>query len=1670
TATLESLYERASGLWRGGAEVSGERGPDVLATWAAEQLVGRYDADEKASEAIELLMDASRLPMAPNDAATWRREAARRAAEAGEATTAIELYRDVLRSNEEDVEAMKALGDLLDAAGRRAELLTLRHQELAKVESPERRVELRLDIARIVTEIERTGGRMEALRANLDEMPGHPASLESLEELLVARRGYEELAEVLEAQAARVEPERAGALWARVAGLAEGPLDDVDRAVEAHRKVVEIDPEKVASLDALARIHRERGEAAAASRWLERRLAVAGEDERADLAMELGKALVDAGRADRAAEVLEKALADAPARQDLRDLLAEQYRALEAWEPLAGVLTASAEHAEDQETVLALVREAADLYRDALKRPAEAIPVLRKGAGLAPDDRAIKLQLAEGLQEAGELDEARALLTEVVDAFGRRRSPERAQVHYQLGVVCRAQGDLDAALEQLERATKMAMAEPRMLQMLGRLATEADQLERAEKAYRALLMTVRRQGPAERLDVASGEVLYELHAIAKRRGDDNAGELLESALEAAAQNDAEALRFQEALTERGDAELALKALERRAKAAENASSKATMHAAMAEVLMALDRPAEALDAQLGALREDPARTELQDGALTMAREVGAEEKVTAVFRELVETHQRDEDAALRASLFVHLGEVAEKAGDLDEATSLYGRAEALSDEPVRAWQALARVGAAREDAPLQKRVLAELVEVEDLTPAERADVLHQYARVLLADPTQLDDAVPVARRAFDAEPRSAELAAALDAATERRPDHDEALRLYEEVARDSGDELVLLRFLVRRAAREDATLQQLREACEKAQALAAAEPEPAPELEEGEEEDPAEAEARAAREARRQEVAAEAAQHVEPLLARAVSVAEASEEGITAARWAMRGMAEARAAAGDTPGALEWMQRVVDTAEHEDERRELQRQLAEVAAGEGGDLEIAGDVYAQLLELDPTDATIWRPLLQVYIRQGNEDRLNDLVIQLIDALLEPSLRNEARLAKAKFLMGMEGREFDAVDLLKAALEEEPDHAEAAELLASLYEKSGYDEDLVELLERQLDVARDHQDLEQISELTLRLGALLEKVRREDAVDVYRRALDWVPKDRAIIEAYLRVLGDEDDPREKVEVRERLLAVETGDAASQLARQLYAEWQALEDADGMLRALDLGYRGNPEDAELRGWLEAAIREREDWERLADFLGLEAARLAESDPETAVAKLREAAALKRDTLGDAAGAVELLRQARRATGSVEVLQELVDTLRAAGDLEVAAEEVGQALEAHEAQDATYVHLVTLRARLNLDRDEVDAALADLEAGYPLAADVVREDLARALARKAETAPDAESERAATMRLVEIRGEVDPAAAREVLAGWVEGHPNDVEALQRLRQVDVSTQNWPGVVATCDKLVRVLEGPEQVEAAMLLADAAEAAEVPAEAKAGLELSFQANPANPQVIERLRGLYEQIGAHRELAQLLAHEASSADAERAFELYRRAGKVLIEDVGDADAALPMLQRAVDAKPDDHRTTVLLADAYIGSGYYAEAGQLLEQAIGQQTRRRSPELSQLQHRMARLAKAAGDRNLEMQWLNAALDSDKNNGHVAAELASLAWELGELDLALNALRAVTLSKSEDGPMSRAEAFLMQAKIAHQKGEGRRALLWARKAKSEDPQLEEAQAFLEQLGDG
>ena len=112
--------------------------------------------------------------------------------------------------------------------------------------------------------------------------------------------------------------------------------------------------------------------------------------------------------------------------------------------------------------------------------------------------------------------------------------------------------------------------------------------------------------------------------------------------------------------------------------------------------------------------------------------------------------------------------------------------------------------------------------------------------------------------------------------------------------------------------------------------------------------------------------------------------------------------------------------------------------------------------------------------------------------------------------------------------------------------------------------------------------------------------------------------------------------------------------------------------------------------------------------------------------------------------------------------------------------------------------------------------------------------------------------------------------------------------------------------------------------------------------------------------------------------------------------------------------------------------------------------------------------MARVAAVYGDVRRQLEWLVAALDTDRNNGEVAADLAELALGIGDLDTALKALRAITLLK---GPcrMTRAVAFLRQAQIAHRQGEAQKALVFARRARAEDAHLLEATDFLRQIGD-
>lgn len=1642
---LTRLYERAVQLLRrGGAKGTHDVGES--AAWAHGQLLAMLDAAGDTKAAFALLLEGSSLPLPAEQTRAMRVRAAELAAgPLDDRTRAIDLYRAVLDEAPSDTKAFDSLADLFTRENRLADLLALRKLELAAATDGERKLALRLDIARLIGEIESKGGRLEALRSNLDEQPGHDASIHEISRVLRDKHEFLDLVELLSTQAQRVEQAGDGAkaarLWGEVAVLVETPLLDVSRALSAYRKVVALAP-STSALDALARLHTDRGEHRSAVEWLEKRLTQAEPAERTAVALRLARAQLSAGQKDRATQRLEAALADDASSVEVRELLAGLYRASLAWAPLGKLLADSTAYIEDDALLLERVREAADIYVEKLKKPDLAIPVLETAVKLAPDDRTLKSMLAEAYRVGARLDEAKDVLESLVTDFGRRRTPERAAFHFQLAKVFRAKSEVEHALEQLDLAASMDVGNADVMLELGGLARESGQLDRAERAYRALLLLVRKQQDDSLDAVGVPEVQFELSRLAAaRKQDGQAKELLESAVAAATQTDVETLRFARALASRGEYDLGRRALEQRLTQLTEPSDRAPLLASLADVLeqhLGADGPA--LDARLEALTGALTDDALHDAARALAKKLGRTADYVHTVQGLIEGMRRTEEEATVAKVLMRLGLVVEEdLGDAAGAAKLYARVEQSGELVADAWLALARVAGLTGDLAEQQRVL-ELVVQEDLG-APTTDALYRLAELRLDaavaagasdGESGLANGLDTLERALAREPRWARAGELLRRTTATFSSDARLLELFEKVARQADDALLLLDFLERRAALEGATLADVREGVEVA--------------------------GRAGDAAR-----------AEKLLERGVEVARATIDGLAAALWTVTQLAERRRAAGDLPGALRWLEVAVEAAYPEDAFA-LGLELARLASQPGGDLQIAANTYEKLKERDPADRQVWAPLLAVYREIGDRKRLAAHVSSTVDALLDPADRNAVRMEFAKFLLE-KNKEKEATAQLRDILGEDPDHAEAGAVLGDVLQRLGSSTELLELVQRQLDGAKDRSDAETVAQLTLKLVALFQiEGRRDDSLDAIRSALDFAPSDRALLEMLVQLVGPDANPRDRAEVMERLLAVESGAAASTLAGQLAELYTTLEDETGVERALALGHRSAPGDEAIRRRLDSWYREHSELASLAAMLVLDGSR--DTDPETAVARYREAAMLYREQLSQPALAAEALTAALvHRPQDAELLSELVASLSAAGDVAGAVAQVGAALERTTDAPARAL-LLRERAKLHTQLGDDSAAVSDLEESYGLSGALAAADLAEGLdvaRRRAAEAGAFDAERALTVRLVQVLSENgDPARARELLAGWVARAQGDLEALRALVLVDTQTERWEDVLQTCIALVQLEEGEAQIDAGLRLADAATSAGRPEDARAGLEHVFAAQPADERVRERLRALYSATGADRELAIILLADAeASADPQVRFEALRRAGELLVR-AGDPGSALTPLVAAYDLKSDDHELTVALVDAYTATDAHAEAGQLLEAAIAAQGKRRTPELAVLQQRMARLAGAAGAKDTELEWYKVALDSDKNNGDIAADLAELAMELGDGETALKALRAITLMK-QAGRMSKAVAFLRQAQISHQKGDSRRAILWARKAKEEDPGLTEADDFLRELGE-
>jgi tetratricopeptide (TPR) repeat protein len=1670
---LSAVLGRATAAWRGTAAIRSARSVDAVAKWAIDALVDLYRTGGRARAAVDTLVEAARLPF---DAPT-RRDMRLRAAqlatvELADNAAAIDMYRSVLAHSPSDLEVIDRLAHLLGLEDRVPELLTLRQIQLglesAQPDSVDKKLALRLELARLVGIIEERGGRLDALKANLEDRPGHEPSIEAVADLLTAKGQHRALVDLLEQQAQRLETAgeqgRAAKLWSRYAHVAETETKEVERAIAGHRRVVALAPTSE-SLRALARLNLERSQPGQAVPWLESLLGTVPASERLLVVSQLAKAHLSANQPDRAITAIEmnldseggRAGHDAEPALELRLLLADLYRKAEAWEPLARHLTRSLPLVKDDKLARDFAREASTIYLHKLSSPAKAIPALETALALDPTDRDLRTALAIGQRVAGKLTEARAALTELINDFGRRRSPERAALHVELARVSLAEGKPDEAMAEMEAASKMDVSNAAIQKELAEMARSAGQLDKSERTYRALLLVVRRQ-PAgdDEAAVGASEVLFELHKLAQARGEprggpdpdgsaggspirdsDQAKELLESAMETAIQSDAEVRRLRRSLLAHGEGELLLTVLERRLATNPEPHSQARLLSDMAETLDAqLGRHDEALDALIRAIGVMPSRTDLHDRARELARRTSQTRRFVDAVDAVVDRLRRKDDPPLIANLLMRAGEALEQdADDLRGATNLYRRVEILGERLAEAFYAQARVAAALGDVAEQARTLDKMFELAgtdaEPTPAQ-VDALYRLAEIFLGSDARRRQGFDLLERAFGAEPRWAQTGRLLRAAAAAGAGDDKLMTMYERVARNGGDGELLLDFLERRAAQPAATPAQIREAVDLA-------------IDQGQD------------------------QRAEALLVRAVAAARDTALGLGSAPWAVLALAERRLAAGDLTQARDLTYEIAPVSDDLSGGEPIDGLAMRIAtrALAHRRVDLAADVYEFLRERSPADRAVWQPLLSIYRELGDGDRLGSVISSTLPNLITPAERNALRLEHVRFLIEHLKRHHDALDVLRDALADDADNLEAAELYEASLRQLGDDDGIAEFLWSRFEDAQRRGHRDSTVDVALRLGDLLERTGSPDAARVYRAALIVAPDDREILRRVIAQLSEHDSPRDGAVLMERLLAVETPDRAPELAGRLATMWEAANDPKGVQRTLELAHRSAPDDLAIHDRLERWYRDRELWPELAELMTRDAERAPDA---AAVERLREAATVYSGFLGQPLKAAEVLRKARqRAPHVPELVTDHAAALAAAGELDAAQRAIGEALSTVQGDGRT--SLLLLRANFRQQLGDDASAVSDLTEAYELDKTRGSDNLVNGLERlrlRSERDGDLPTERTATLKLAQLlvaTGELE--RGRSFLVGWIERDPRDADPLIQLCDLDESIGHWDGVAAAATRLAYVTEGQAQLTAALRAAAASTQAGRPAEAVPVLELVHQHQPGAQVVRDKLREVYEAAGEYRLLAGVLVADADHGDdAAARYANYKRAAELYLYHLEDAPAAQAPAQRALELLPDDHAALMLNVDVLIHSGQLEDAGRALETAIGAQ-KKRTPELAVLQQRMGKVSAALGDRDGQLGWLKKAFDVDRKNAEVAAELAQLATEIGDYELALKPLRAITLMDNP-APVTRPMALLWEAKIEHARGNRAKAELWAKKALREDPAFSDAQQFLDELG--
>jgi tetratricopeptide (TPR) repeat protein len=678
---------------------------------------------------------------------------------------------------------------------------------------------------------------------------------------------------------------------------------------------------------------------------------------------------------------------------------------------------------------------------------------------------------------------------------------------------------------------------------------------------------------------------------------------------------------------------------------------------------------------------------------------------------------------------------------------------------------------------------------------------------------------------------------------------------------------------------------------------------------------------------------------------------------------------------GDAPALLEILERRVDVADNDEERKQLMFRRARLLADVLDDKSRAIDVYEAILELGNERAALdaletlytavgrWSDLVRLYERQldGKSSSKPDLFVSIARVAARQQGDVERAFDELEQALKLERQHAGAITELERLLLEAPtaeQRARAAALLEPVYLLRADFTRVMDAIRARLECASDPDDRRT---LLTRLAKLYEE-QKED----YRAALETVAK------LLHEDIGDQDSVNElerlaKVAGAEQrlaeiyaaeLAAIEVDDATStKFARRAGELFNSLSQPD---RALEFYRRALAFDPENRSYFEAIDGILKKLSRHEDRVKLYRESLDHRfEPHERLEALHTIASLERRELGQPDAAIETYRIALEVDESdartLDALTELYRERERNADLSDLYRR-----RAEGAQDVAHANEFRLAlARLQQQLGEPDRAVDQLEEivgvtpTHPEAlaelealrrSESQRQRVVEILRPLYVTADDwrrlitlnedrfalaaTEADKVLVLRetaeLWEQRGG-DVRRARRALEAAVRLDPDDADVRKEYQRLTEENSAWEQLARTYEEVL--VERPDLVSKREILNVLAEVHNVrrddPRSALDAYDRLRATDESDIVPLEKMEALATLLSDWPTLVRVLTAKADLIfdDGERAS-VWRRIGEAKRDMLDDGRGAISAYERALELEPDSAFTVDCLIELY----------------------------------------------------------------------------------------------------------------------------------------------------